>query len=66
MRSKRLEVLKEIVEHQSNLEPIWSTPMTTKEAALMWALRHLHAVIEGHSGAAVLAKDAYWDIDSEL
>lgn len=62
----KLQRLKEIVEHQSNLN-IWpAEKVRLSEGLLAAALRHLHAVIEDDEVAEKLAKQIYWDVDSEL
>lgn len=58
--------LKEIVEHQANIASLWLMHPTITEALLMAALRHLHAVIEGDEKAAALAKQVYWNVESDL
>lgn len=58
--------LKEIVEHQANMETLWTLHPTITEAALQAALRHLHAIIENDNDLAEFYKHAYWDIESEM
>ncbi len=60
------KTLQEIVDHQANLESLWLMHPTITEALLMAALRHLHAVIEGHQAEAESAKRVYWGVESEL
>jgi len=63
----KLADLKEIVEHQANMETMWlDSPPTIAEAMLQSALRHLHAVIEGDAEMAKLSKENYWDLESEM
>lgn len=61
-----IEELKEIVNHQAEIESLWLLAPTISEHLLMSALRHLHAVIEGDEEMADLYKVAYWYLESEL
>lgn len=61
---------KEVVDHQANLETLWSSPVdrqpSMQEVLLQYALRHLHAVIEGDKRMAAVFKSEYWDTESDL
>lgn len=58
--------IKKILAHQANLESLWLLKPTIGEALLQAALRHLTAVLEGDPAMAKIAKDIYWDVESEL
>lgn len=60
------EELKEIVDHQANMHGLWFIDGTITEKLLQYALRHLHAVIEGDELMANEYKKFYWDLESEL
>lgn len=55
--------IKEIVNHQAEMDSLWFTPETIGEHILISALRHLHAVIEGDEKASELAKRQYWNME---
>lgn len=61
----RDELLKQIVEHQANMETLWLSAPTFGEAMLQSALRHLHAAIEGDLELAEQVKKQYWNLESE-
>lgn len=62
----RDELLKQIVEHQANMELLWDPQVKSLELAMLQsALRHLHAVIEGDFELAVQVKKQYWNLESE-
>ncbi len=57
-----METLKQIVEHQAEMESLWNLDMFNRQVSLLTAaLRHLHAVIEGDVITADLAKRCYWE-----
>ncbi len=59
--------IEEILEHQAGMESLWSLlNPTISEAMLQAALRHLTAVLQGEPVMAKIAKDLYWNCDSEL
>ena len=62
----RDEQLKEILNHQAEIQSLWLLYPTITEHLLISALRHLHAVIEGDRDAAEAAKKIYWNVESEL
>lgn len=64
--SEKIAELQKIVDHQAGMESLWLMYPTITEAALMAALRHLHAVIEDDEVSAKEAKKHYWDLESEL
>ena len=68
--AEHLDKIKEVVDHQADMETLWSKPIdrlpTMAESALQAALRHLHAVIENQPFIAETYKKAYWEMDSEL
>lgn len=52
--------IKEILEHQADMESLWTLDPTITEALLQAALRHLTAVLQGEPVMAKLSKDMYW------
>lgn len=70
MTESQIKELKEIVNHQANMESLWAMPIykqpTIMESLLCAALRHLHAVIEGDGRFAAHVKEQYWNLESEI
>lgn len=58
--------IKEILEHQANMESLWCFSGTVSESLLQAALRHLTAELQGEPVMAKIAKDQYWHVDDEL
>lgn len=58
--------IKEILEHQAQMESLWLINPTITESILQAALRHLTAVLQGQPVMAKIAKDMYWNVESEL
>lgn len=68
IQGEREVTLKEIVDHQANMN-VWTDTnkaSTLMEEILQLMLRHLHAVIEGDEVMAQMCKKQYWDMESEL
>lgn len=70
-RMRDISELLKIVEHQTNMQTLWTTTRedgleTVEVAMLRAALRHLHAVIEENAIVAAESKSLYWELESEL
>lgn len=58
--------LKNIVNHQAEIETLWLMHPTITEHLLISALRHLHAAIEGDQELAEFYKNEYWEVETDL
>jgi len=52
--SEKIEQLKELVDKQAEVDGLWLEARYIETALIQQALRHIHAVIEGHDDISEL------------